>query len=109
MPEESKTAVPGTENVITKFEKSPPFQTYLVAFVISDFKSLDDLKALPVPQRVFTTPTKITEASFALEHGVKVLEAFEKYLKVDFLLPKMDQISIPDFASGAMENFGRCP
>lgn len=107
MPVVSRTVLTGTENVITVFDRTPTFQTYLVAFVISDFNSIQNLVAR-TPQQVYATPQQIAygNGDFALDTGVKVLEALEGYLGVDYLLPKIDQISIPDFAAGAMENFG---
>ena len=107
MPQESRLAGGEPEYVITKFEKSLKFQTYLVAYVISDFKYIENLTAVP-PQRVFATHTQIEdrEADFALEFGVKVVEKLENHLGVKYIMPKLDQISMPDFAAGAMENFG---
>jgi aminopeptidase N len=35
-----------------------------------------------------------------------VLSHFEKFFNVSFPLPKQDMIAIPDFAAGAMENWG---
>lgn len=38
--------------------------------------------------------------------GPKVLKFYEDYFDIKFPLPKMDMIAIPDFAAGAMENWG---
>ena len=80
-------------------------QTYLLAFIVSDFKHVED----PINnQRVFGTKYYIENgfADFALEAGIKIIKEMEKYLGVKYSLPKMDQIGIPDFKSGAMENWG---
>ena len=42
----------------------------------------------------------------ALDIATKVLPAYEGMLKVPFALPKLDLVAIPDFAAGAMENWG---
>lgn len=100
--------VPATDFVITKFDKTPiTFQSYLVAFVVCDFKMIEDSTADP-PQRVFATPEQIAnkDADFALDFGVKSLKALEEYIGVKYLLPKLDQVLVPDFAAGAMENYG---
>jgi aminopeptidase N len=36
----------------------------------------------------------------------KAINFMEFFTNVDFMLEKLDQIAIPDFASGAMENWG---
>ena len=99
---------PTTANhVLTKFQTTPKMQTYLIAYVVSDFISVENFD-VRVPQRVFATPAQIQDGQgdFALDFGVNCLQAFERHLRVEYLLPKMDQISIPDFSAGAMENFG---
>lgn len=98
MPVESRTVLVETEFVVTVFEKSPNFQTYLVAFIISDFHYIENLAAR-TPQQVYATPNQIAMGygDFALDTGVEVLEALEKYLEVDYLLPKIDQVFIRRF------------
>ena len=80
-------------------------QTYLLAFIVSDFEHVEDSIN---NQRVFGTKYYIENgfADFALEAGVKIIKEIEKYLGVKYRLPKMDQIGIPHFDSGAMENWG---
>ena len=109
MPEESRLPVEGSNYVISKFEKSFQFQSYLVAFVISNFDFIAS-EGAKLPQRVFATPHHVAGGyvDFALEYGIQSIQVLENYLGVDFLLPKIDQIAIPDFAAGAMENYGEC-
>lgn len=104
-PEKSRFAIPGTSFVLTEFEETAPVQTYLIAFIISPFTSTGDLNSVP-PQRVFAKPEFIEnhQADVALFHGVQLLEKYEEHFGVPFDPPKLDQVAIPDFDAGAMEN-----
>uniref|UniRef100_A0A6G1SDN0 Aminopeptidase n=1 Tax=Aceria tosichella TaxID=561515 RepID=A0A6G1SDN0_9ACAR len=103
MPEVSRS---GPDNEMeVKFEKSPIMSTYLLAFIVGPFEALEGGDAKR-PIRVYTTPGKKEHGRFALDVAVKSLSFYEDYFGVDYPLPKMDLIAIPDFTSGAMENWG---
>ncbi|HIH13494.1 TPA: M1 family metallopeptidase [Candidatus Woesearchaeota archaeon] len=87
------------------FQTSPRMSTYLLYLGVGDFKSISTKKGV-VDIRVFTTPDKIKYAPLALEYTKTFLSFFEDYFKIKYPLPKLDIIAIPDFASGAMENWG---
>lgn len=84
------------------FKQSSPMSTYLVAFVISEFSSL------PPEEnnfKVWSKPSTINQANYALGIGIEALKLFEsKFGRNTF--PKTDMVAIPDFAAGAMENWG---
>lgn len=107
MPQVSRTSVPLTNYVITKFDEIPSIQSYLIAFIVSDFTFVAD-SSFSVPQRVFAKPQSISSgaARLAIEVSGKILQEFENYLSFPFGLPKMDQAAMPDFDAGAMENWG---
>lgn len=91
---------------IIKFSPTPKMSTYLLAFIIGDFEYIESKTKRGVKVRVFTTPGKKHQAGFALECAVKTLDFYEKYFDIKYPLPILDMIAIPDFASGAMENWG---
>src|SRR5690606_28324955 len=60
-----------------------------------------------VEVNIWATPAQRPEAlSFALEHSVKSIEFFDAYFGIPYPLAKCDQVALPDFSSGAMENWG---
>ncbi|MHA2407002.1 MAG: M1 family metallopeptidase [Candidatus Ranarchaeia archaeon] len=90
---------------LVKFETTPKMCAYLLFFGVGDFEILED-KSDPVVQRVLTTPGNTKYGKFGLEFSKKVLKFGEDYTGVKYPLKKMDQIAVPDFAFGAMENYG---
>ncbi|MEK7459456.1 MAG: M1 family metallopeptidase, partial [Patescibacteria group bacterium] len=105
---------------IVKFHPTPKMSSYLLAFIVGDFEYIEQ-KYTPTPLafghspsgrgrsvrvRVYTTPGKIHQARFALDTTVKMLEFYEEYFDIVYPLDTLDLIAIPDFASGAMENWG---
>jgi tricorn protease interacting factor F2/3 len=88
------------------FETSPKMSTYLLYVGIGDFYFLED-KYKDVLIRIVITPKeKLEGAKFALENCKKFLSYLEEYFNVPYSLKKLDLIAIPDFAAGAMENWG---
>ncbi|ROT67358.1 putative aminopeptidase N-like [Penaeus vannamei] len=48
----------------------------------------------------------LEQVDYALETGPKALSFFEDYFGIPYPLPKEDMVALPDFAPGAMENWG---
>ncbi|KAM6037102.1 endoplasmic reticulum aminopeptidase 1 isoform 1-T2 [Theristicus caerulescens] len=88
------------------FDTTVKMSTYLVAFIISDFKSISKRTDHGVKISVYTVPDKINQADYALHAAVKLLDFYEDYFSIPYPLPKQDLAAIPDFQSGAMENWG---
>ncbi|KAK6617705.1 hypothetical protein RUM44_005293 [Polyplax serrata] len=91
-----------------QYEVTVPMSTYLLAFVVSDFshKVSPKLSGNDVLFRVWARKDAINQVDYASIVGPRVLSYFEMYFDVKYPLPKMDMIAIPDFSSGAMENWG---
>ena len=87
------------------FERTPKMSTYLLFLGIAQFESIKDvLDSIEV--KVITHPGLTKFGKEGLEFGKKALDFCQKYFKIPYPLPKMDLICTPDFAAGAMENWG---
>ncbi|QUC19046.1 uncharacterized protein UV8b_03287 [Ustilaginoidea virens] len=103
---EVQSTISGTARKAVHFNTSPLMSTYLVAFIIGELNYVES-KDFRVPVRVYAPPGQdIEHGRFSLNLAVKTLEFYEKVFGIEFPLPKMDQVAIPDFAQGAMENWG---
>ena len=87
------------------FQKTPLVSTYLIYLGVGEFEYLSG-KAGKIQIRVVTTKGNISKGKFSLELAKKLLTSYEKYFGIKFPLPKLDLIAVPDFAAGAMENWG---
>lgn len=89
-----------------KFATTPKMSPYLVAFLVGDFERVTATTKEGVEVGVYTTPGKAHQAQFALESAIKILSFYNDYFGIPYPLPKLDMAAIPDFAAGAMENWG---
>lgn len=91
---------------VVRFHTTPIMSTYLVAMVVCDFDYIERMTKDHVRVRVYTQKGFIHQAEFALDCAVRILEWYANYFAISYPLPKLDMIAIPDFAAGAMENWG---
>ncbi len=87
------------------FGTTPKMSTYLLAWLVGDFQCSEG-KSEGVKLRVCATPDKVKLTEFALEAAKWDLKYYDKYFGIKYPLKKLDLVAIPDFESGAMENFG---
>ncbi|WP_447985532.1 M1 family metallopeptidase [Nitrospira sp. Nam74] len=91
---------------VLQFADTIRMSTYLVAFVVGELESTEPVFVGSTPLRVWSVPGKRRLTQFALEIGAFSLDFFERYYGIPYPGHKLDLVAIPDFASGAMENFG---
>jgi aminopeptidase N len=111
MPEKSRTAAGGDLEAVA-FDDTPVMSTYLLAWTIAELdviettipKTHDPTKTTLI--RIFAAEGKVEQGRFALDVAAKTLPLYEKFFGSDYILPKCDLLAIPDFAAGAMENWG---
>lgn len=97
-------AGPGRKRV--SFDPTPRMSTYLLAFLVGEFEYVEKSTPEGVRVRVYATPGKLGQLDFALETAVRTLSFYTEYFGIAYPLRKMDMIAVPDFAAGAMENWG---
>ena len=92
------------KNIIT-FAETPKMSSYLLYLGVGEFGFYEE-QYKHVTIRGITTPGKEIHTKFAVSWAKKCLEFFEDYFQQPYVLPKVDLLAIPDFGSGAMENWG---
>ncbi|MGZ6005499.1 MAG: M1 family metallopeptidase [Candidatus Saccharimonadales bacterium] len=92
--------------VTTVFETTPKMSTYLLAFVYGEMDYLEAKTKGGTLVRTYATPENVKHTKFALDVAVKCLDFYNQYFDIPYPLDKCDFIALPDFASGAMENWG---
>ncbi len=88
------------------YEITPVMPTYLVAFVVADLEYSEAKDKNGTLIRVYTLPGKKEQGRFALKVAQHALPYFAEWFGIPYALPKCDMVALPDFASGAMENWG---
>ena len=100
----SDTPGPGDKHTI-KFSPSPKMSSYLVALTVGDWKCASD-EVDGIKLNVCTVPGKENLTRFPLDATKAILHYYNNYYAIKYPLPKLDQIAVPDFQAGAMENWG---
>ncbi|XP_008211798.2 endoplasmic reticulum aminopeptidase 2 isoform X2 [Nasonia vitripennis] len=96
----------GTGLLRDDFQESVEMSTYLVAFVVCDFKRVSQMTRRNVSVSVYAAETMLPQANYSVRTAARTMDYFESFFGVQYPLPKLDLIAIPDFAAGAMENWG---
>ena len=92
---------------IVKFETTPKMSTYLLAFCMGEFHSQSTTNQHDVK---ITTYCALNQSPSTLDYANQIaaeaLDYYDDLFKTPYPLPKLDQVALPDFESGAMENWG---
>ena len=91
----------------TTFERTPRMSSYLLAFVIGELHKKSARTKSGVEVNVWATPAQNENTlDFALDIATRSIDFYDEYFGVKYPLPKSDHVALPDFSSGAMENWG---
>ena len=92
---------------IVEFETTPKMSTYLLAFCLGRFhkRSTTNKHGVKITSYCALNQDPAT-LKFANEIAADSLEYYDNKFGIKYPLPKLDQVAIPDFEAGAMENWG---
>jgi tricorn protease interacting factor F2/3 len=87
------------------FEDTPRMSTYLLYIGVGKFE--ERKKKYGDKEIILLAPKDhLTESNFPLDIAKRSLHLYEDYFAINYMLPKLHLISVPEFAAGAMENWG---
>jgi len=92
----------GDSKVIT-FHSTPKMSTYLLFLAIGHFEEAKSERGDIV---AITVPGKSGKTAYALQHAGLYLDTYEQYYSIPYPANKLQLIAVPEFAAGAMENWG---
>lgn len=89
-----------------RFAATKPISNYLAAVAIGDFEGCPEEVVHGTPLRVFAPRGKVSQTAFAQTFTKKLLPFYEEYFDFPYPFAKYDQVAVPGFDAGAMENVG---
>jgi len=87
------------------FGRTPPMPSYLVALAVGPLEYVD-VPGLAVPGRIVTPRGQTGLAGEIARISPEILARLEDYFGVPYPYAKLDQVAVPEFAFGGMENAG---
>ncbi|XP_056268750.1 aminopeptidase N-like isoform X2 [Pseudoliparis swirei] len=102
------SVIDGVSVRVTTFEPTERMSTYLLAFIVSDFVNIKSTQNKNLLIRIWARRKAIDsrQGEYALNVTGPILRFYEQYFNTTYPLSKSDQIALPDFNAGAMENWG---
>jgi aminopeptidase N len=93
--------------LVTTFETTPRMSSYLLAWVVGELHKKTATTKSGVEVNVWATPAQPAHSlDFALDIATRTIDYFDDFFETPYPLPKSDHVALPDFSSGAMENWG---
>ena len=88
------------------FAPTPLLSSYLVALIVGQIVPSANVRVRDIPICTWTAAGEAPPHAFAQETAAAVLPLLEDYFGLPYPFGKLDQIGVPDFEAGAMENAG---
>jgi len=95
------------DQLVTAFETTPIMSSYLLAWVVGEMQKKSATTKSGVEVNIWSTLAhNQNNLDFALDIATRTIDFFDEFFGVPYPLPKSDHVALPDFSSGAMENWG---
>lgn len=94
------------DGVTWRFDATPPMSSYLAATAVGPFQSSQETVARDVPFRIWALAGKERLGDEAQAFAANLLPWYEDYFDQPYPFRKYDQVAVPSFSFGAMENVG---
>lgn len=91
---------------VVRFEETEVLSSYLVAIAVGELAGCPEELAAGIPVRTWAVPEKVQLTKFGQDVALNVLPRLQDYFGLPYAFTKVDQVGIPDFEAGAMENAG---
>lgn len=92
---------------ITVFADTPIMSSYLLAFVTGEMHAVEKKTKDGIVVKSWSSIAQDKKyLEYSANEAVRILEFYTDYFGVAYPLPKCDQVALPDFDAGAMENWG---
>lgn len=92
---------------IVIFKTTPKMSTYLLAICIGKFNKVSGTNQHGIEVATYGALNQPTESlEFSNQIAMESLDFYDQLFEIPYPLPKLDQVAIPDFDAGAMENWG---
>ncbi|MBF5044549.1 M1 family metallopeptidase [Aggregicoccus sp. 17bor-14] len=88
------------------FQETEVLSSYLVALVVGELQGCEEGRVGSIPVRTWALPEKKHLTAFGQDVALNVLPRLQDYFGLPYAYGKVDQVGIPDFEAGAMENAG---
>lgn len=96
-----------TNLTTVEFTETVKMSSYLAAFIVCDFvKDQENFTVGGKPVNIYAREQQIANTNEALNVAHSAVNYYAEYFNISYPMPKVDLIAIPDFVSGAMENWG---
>ncbi len=101
---ESETVEGDTKRV--SFQETELLSSYLIALVMGEVAGSEITTLGSVPVRTWSTPDKVHLTRFGQDVACNTLPLLQEYFGLPYAYGKVDQVGVPGFEAGAMENAG---